>query len=68
MGLTISDNKTHITHIDDGFDFLGFTLRKYKDKLLIKSSKRNVLFLVIKSRHQHYNKLIGMHFVKKQQT
>jgi RNA-directed DNA polymerase len=30
IGLTLSDEKTHITHIYRGFDFLGFTLRKYK--------------------------------------
>lgn len=42
-GLTLSDEKTHITHIDDGFDFLGFNIRKYKGKLLIKPSKSNVL-------------------------
>ncbi|AZG34006.1 group II intron reverse transcriptase/maturase [Shewanella psychromarinicola] len=42
-GLTLSDEKTHITHIDDGFNFLGFNLRKYKGKLLIKPSKSNVL-------------------------
>ncbi|MGL0832663.1 group II intron maturase-specific domain-containing protein, partial [Vibrio vulnificus] len=42
-GLTLSEEKTHITHIDDGFDFLGFNLRKYKGKLLIKQSKSNVL-------------------------
>ncbi|SQH76194.1 RNA-directed DNA polymerase [Shewanella benthica] len=42
-GLTLSEEKTHVTHIDDGFDFLGFNLRKYKGKLLIKPSKSNVL-------------------------
>ena len=42
-GLTLSEEKTHITHINDGFDFLGFNLRKYKGKLLIKPSKSNVL-------------------------
>ncbi len=41
-GLTLSDEKTHITHIDEGFDFLGFNVRKYKGKLLIKPSKKNV--------------------------
>ena len=35
-GLTLSEEKTHITHINDGFDFLGFNHRKYKGKLLIK--------------------------------
>ncbi len=42
-GLTLSDEKTHITHINDGFDFLGFNIRKYNGKLLIKPSKSNVL-------------------------
>jgi RNA-directed DNA polymerase len=40
-GLTLSPEKTVITHIDDGFDFLGFNVRKYKGKLLIKPSKKN---------------------------
>nr|QNO46185.1 hypothetical protein NDLBFEBI_00007 [Methanosarcinales archaeon ANME-2c ERB4] len=34
-GLELSDEKTHVTHIDDGFDFLGWNFRKYKEKLLI---------------------------------
>lgn len=42
-GLTLSEEKTHVTHINVGFDFLGFNLRKYKGKLLIKPSKNNVL-------------------------
>lgn len=41
-GLELSEEKTRITHINDGFDFLGFNVRKYKDKLLIKPSKKNV--------------------------
>lgn len=41
-GLELSLQKTKITHIDDGFDFLGFNVRKYKGKLLIKPSKKNV--------------------------
>jgi RNA-directed DNA polymerase len=41
-GLTLSDEKTKITHIDDGFDFLGYNFRKYKGKLLIKPSKKGV--------------------------
>ena len=32
-GLTLSAEKTHITHIDDGFDFLGQNVRKYNGKL-----------------------------------
>ena len=41
-GLTLSAEKTKITHIDEGFDFLGWNMRKYDGKLLIKPSKRNV--------------------------
>ncbi len=31
-----------MTHIDQGFDFLGWNFRKYAGKLLIKPSKKNV--------------------------
>lgn len=41
-GLELSREKTHITHINDGFDFLGQNVRKYKSKLLIKPAKKNV--------------------------
>ena len=41
-GLTLSERKTRITHINDGFDFLGFNQRKYKGKLLTKPSKSSV--------------------------
>ena len=40
-GLTLSEEKTLITHIDDGFDFLGFNVRKYRGTLLIKPSKKS---------------------------
>jgi RNA-directed DNA polymerase len=26
MGLTLSPEKTHVTHVDDGFDLLGFRI------------------------------------------
>jgi RNA-directed DNA polymerase len=42
-GLELSREKTKITHIDDGFDFLGLNIRKYHGKLLIKPAKKNVL-------------------------
>ena len=45
-GLTRSVEKTKLTHIDDGFDFLGFNHRKYKGKLLIKPSKSNTLLFL----------------------
>ncbi len=41
-GLNLSAEKTKITHIQDGFDFLGFNVRKYGNKLLIKPSKANI--------------------------
>ncbi|KVN06890.1 group II intron reverse transcriptase/maturase [Burkholderia diffusa] len=41
-GLQLSEEKTRIVHIDEGFDFLGWNFRKYSEKLLIKPSKKNV--------------------------
>ncbi len=41
-GLQLSEEKTRVVHIDDGFDFLGWNFRKYSGKLLIKPSKKNV--------------------------
>lgn len=41
-GLTLSPQKTVITHITEGFDFLGQNLRKYGDKLLIKPSRQSL--------------------------
>jgi len=44
VGLELSPAKTKITHIEDGFNFLGFNVRKYKNgKLLIKPAKENVI-------------------------
>jgi len=41
-GLELSPEKTLITHIEDGIDFLGQNLRKYNGKLLIMPSKKNI--------------------------
>ncbi|MEV0806547.1 group II intron reverse transcriptase/maturase [Micromonospora sp. NPDC050200] len=41
-GLTFNEDKTRIVHLDDGFDFLGFTVRRYHGKLLVKPSKTAV--------------------------
>ncbi|KAA6333792.1 Group II intron-encoded protein LtrA [termite gut metagenome] len=38
-GLTLSEEKTKITNINDGFDFLGFNIRKFKNQILTKPSK-----------------------------
>ncbi len=42
-GLELSPEKTLITSMEDGFDFLGFNHRHYNGKLLIKPSKKKVL-------------------------
>ena len=41
-GLSLSEEKTKIVHIEEGFDFLGWNVRKYGEKLLIKPAKKNV--------------------------
>ncbi|WP_405126803.1 group II intron reverse transcriptase/maturase [Ralstonia pseudosolanacearum] len=40
-GLSISKAKTRITHISDGFDFLGKNIRKFNGVCLIQPSKKN---------------------------
>jgi len=42
VGLSLSAEKTKISHINDGFDFLGFNVRKYKDKLLTKPATASI--------------------------
>jgi len=49
-GLELSEEKTVITHIEDGFDFLGCNIRWYKEKLLTKPSKKNYKAIVNKIR------------------
>jgi RNA-directed DNA polymerase len=41
-GLLLSPEKTRIVRIGEGFDFLGWNVRKYRGKLLIKPSMKNV--------------------------
>jgi RNA-directed DNA polymerase len=43
IGLELSEKKTLITHISEGFNFLSFSYRKYNGKMLIKPSKESVL-------------------------
>jgi RNA-directed DNA polymerase len=49
-GLTLSPEKTRLTHIEEGFDFLGQNIRKYGKTLLIKPSKKNVATFLDKVR------------------
>ncbi len=56
-GLMLSEEKTKLTHIEDGFDFLGWNVRKYGAKLLVKPSKDNTKRFLVKvkeviSRHR----------------
>ena len=56
-GLVLSEEKTKLTHIEDGFDFLGWNVRKYGAKLLVKPSKDNTKRFLVKvkeviSRHK----------------
>ena len=47
-GLELSEEKTRITHIATGFDFLGQNVRKYGGKLLIKPAKKSIKSLIDK--------------------
>ena len=49
-GLSLSEEKTHITRIEDGFDFLGQHLRKHGDKLIIEPSKTGARAIVAKTK------------------
>ncbi|MBK9102946.1 MAG: hypothetical protein IPM90_16095 [Austwickia sp.] len=43
-GLSFNEDKTHIVHLSEGFDFLGFTIRRYprSGKVLTRPSKAAV--------------------------
>ena len=38
-GLVFNEDKTRVVRLEEGFDFLGFNVRRYRGKLLIKPSK-----------------------------
>jgi len=54
LGLELSAAKTHITHVSDGYNFLGFTVKRYTDHqrgrsdLLIRPSEASVMKLKAK--------------------
>jgi RNA-directed DNA polymerase len=41
-GLVFNEDKTRVVHLDEGFDFLGFNVHRYRGKPLIKPSKAAV--------------------------
>ncbi len=49
-GLVLSERKTKITHVTEGFDFLGWNVRRFKRMLLTQPSKKNVRAFMIKLR------------------
>jgi RNA-directed DNA polymerase len=49
-GLELSEQKTTLTHIEAGFNFLGQNVRKYKNKLVIKPARDGLKALVQKTR------------------
>jgi RNA-directed DNA polymerase len=49
-GLELSEQKTAITHIETGFNFLGQNVRKYQRKLIIKPTKDGTKALLEKTR------------------
>jgi RNA-directed DNA polymerase len=48
--LALSEEKTVITHITEGFNFLGQNVRKYGQKLLIKPTRQSVRGVLEKAR------------------
>lgn len=51
-GLELSHEKTRITHLEDGFDFLGQNVRRYGDgRVFLKPSRKNVKAFLTKVRH-----------------
>lgn len=64
-GLQLSEEKTRIVNLNDGFDFLGFNIRRYKVrdrksnyKMLIKPNNKSVHNLKVKLREE-WKRLIG---------
>ncbi|MEV6341495.1 group II intron maturase-specific domain-containing protein [Nocardia vinacea] len=52
-GLALNEDKTRITCLDEGFDFLGFTVRRYRKTLLITPSKTAVKRIRQRLRHRN---------------
>jgi RNA-directed DNA polymerase len=50
-GLELSPEKTHITPIEDGFDFLGQHVRRYGRTVLVKPSRKNVMTFLAQVRN-----------------
>lgn len=62
-GLRLSESKTRIVQVEEGFDFLGWNFRKYTGKLLIKPSKKNT-----KAFYEKLRKVIGDNLAATQES
>lgn len=62
-GLRLSEKKSQIVHVDNGFDFLGANVRKFGGKLLMRPTRDNIKELVEKTRN-----LIRRHSGSKTET
>ena len=51
-GLAFNEDKTRVVSLDEGFDFLGFNVRRYHGKLLIKPSKAAIRRIREKTPHR----------------
>lgn len=49
-GLTLSAEKTRVTSIEEGFDFLGFNVRRFGSKLLTRPAQKSINSLCSKLR------------------
>jgi RNA-directed DNA polymerase len=56
-GLTLSNKKTRITHVKEGFDFLGFNIRRSKLNLRLNKITEQETVLIIKPREKSIAKL-----------
>ena len=50
-GLTLSEKKTKVTHVTEGFDFLGWNVRYFKGMLITQPSKKNIKAFLDKIRN-----------------
>jgi len=56
-GLELNEKKTKITHIKDGFDFLGFNIRRNKHNPRLNKATDQATVLIIKPSKKGINKL-----------
>lgn len=66
-GLSLSEEKTQIVHISQGFDFLGKNIRKRNGKLIITPSKSSIKEIKTKVKDviTRYRGVCGMKMIKK---